>query len=275
MFPILFQLGSFTFSSLGVLVGLGFFIGFFIAWRRLAELGFDEEKIVDAFLFSSLIAFLFSRLFYVLSHFAQFSFSFIKWFFFWRFSGLSLAGAIIGFLIGSLYFAKKEKWDIFRVADELVFSLFPFLILAFLGQFFDGSNLGAETGIFWGVFFPSDMIRRHPVSFLGAILLFVTWIFFLKIERQWRVWKWYKSKKEGLLFFAFLAAFSFVTFLLAFLKPTGLYFVLVERLVGGLLVVVFLSLVYIRSGRKLREDFLLIKAGFLTLRLKYKKGKKL
>jgi phosphatidylglycerol:prolipoprotein diacylglycerol transferase len=259
MFPILFKIGDLSFSSLGVAVGLGFFIAFFIIWRRLKERGADEEKIVDAVLFSSLTGLIFSRVFFVFSHFQIFKFYLIRWAYFNRYPGFSYWGAIFGFLLGFYYFTKREKWPFFKMADELVFGLTVFSVLVHFGCLLDGSNLGAETGLFWGLFYPGDMVRRHPVSLFQAILSLLLWFYLLKIERIWRTWEWYKSKKEGFLILNFLIFSSLFEFLLAFLKPAGLYSSLIEK-AGGLSVLLISTLwLFFRSGRKLKEG------SFLTI----------
>jgi phosphatidylglycerol:prolipoprotein diacylglycerol transferase len=255
MFPILFKINNFYFSSLGIAVGLGFFVAFFLIWRRLKEINLEEEAAVDLFLFASLAALVFSRLGYVLFNLTEFRFEIVKWLFFHRYPGFSLWGAVLGFFWGLRLYSRREKWNFFKIADEVTFGLLPFLILAQLGMFLDGSNQGAETGLFWGMFFPGDPVRRHPVSLFALAAFLLIWVYFMKIDRLWRSWEWYKSQKDGFLFYLFLILSSLVVFLLAFLKPAGLYFSLLEKLVSGLVLGLSLILLYRRSGRKVREDW--------------------
>ena len=46
MFPILFSIGPVTIYTFGFLLGTGFFLASFLIWRRLRELGQQEEKII-------------------------------------------------------------------------------------------------------------------------------------------------------------------------------------------------------------------------------------
>jgi phosphatidylglycerol:prolipoprotein diacylglycerol transferase len=248
MFPILFKIGQYSFSSLGFLVGIGFFLAFFLIWRRLKEVGLEEEKVVDSFLFSSLAAFFAARIFYIGGHFDKFGLNLGRWFYINRFPGLSFWGAIVGFLGGFYYFARKEKWNYFKIGDELVFGLVPFAVLVQVGMFFDGANLGNETGLFWGIFFPGNMVRRHPISLFQAGFFLVLWLWLLRSERRWRGWSWYKSQKQGFLVLAFLILSSFFNFLLAFLKPAGLYSVLLEKIISFLVFLSFGVIFYFRSG---------------------------
>ncbi|MBN1263238.1 MAG: prolipoprotein diacylglyceryl transferase [Candidatus Pacebacteria bacterium] len=254
MFPILFQTGSYRFSSLGFLVGSGFFVSLFLIWRRLREMGLEEEKIIDVYLLASLMGAIFSRIFYVLGHPLAFGFDLVKWFHFGRFPGFSFIAGVLIFLIFFGYFAKKNKWNFYKISDELVFGLTLFLSLAAVGQFLDGSNLGGETGFFWGVFFPGDLVRRHPVSLFEGVLFLLLWFFLIKIERRWRSWSWYKSKKEGFLLIVFLGLVFLIKFLLAFLKPAGLYSTWAERIIYGLLVLSAGAWLYYRSGRRLKKE---------------------
>lgn len=255
MQPILFQIGSFKIYSLGLVVGLGFFGAFFLCWRRLKEAGINEEKAVDAFLFSALTGLVFSRGFQIVLNFDDFGFNLGRWLFLGRFPGLSFWGAIFGFFWGFAWMAKKEKWNFFRLADELVFGLAVFAALIHLGAFLDGSFLGAETGMFWGVFFPGDLVRRQPVGIFYFFLFVLLWGWLLRIERRWRIWEWYKSKKEGFLFLTFLIGSGLIYFLLAFLKPAGLYSTLREKVVSSLFLLLTGGFLYFRSGKKLTKDW--------------------
>jgi len=260
MLPILFQISSFQVSSLGVVVGIGFFLAFFIIWRRLKEMGLDEERVIDAILLATLVGFLGARLSYVLAHFADFRFNLVYWFSLYRFPGLSFWGAVVSFLLGFSFFARRQRWDILRVADELTFGLVPLAALVYFGAFLDGSFLGSETGLFWGVFFPGDMIRRHPVALFQSLLFILLWLFLLKIERIWRSWEWYKSQKVGFLTITFFGFSGLFEFWLAFLKAPRLYSSLINKLIGLFVFIGALAFLYWRAGRNPSQDWLILKA---------------
>ncbi|MFC1790016.1 prolipoprotein diacylglyceryl transferase [Patescibacteria group bacterium] len=274
MYPILFQIGQFSFSSIGVSLSLGFFICFFICWRRLRELGFNEEKIVDSFLLASLSGFIFARIIFALANWPRFGFNLAAWLYFPSFPGFSLWGAMSGFFVGFWFFSKKEKWSFYKLADQLVFGICLFALFAQIGMFLDGSNLGKETSALWGLYFPGDMVRRQPVSLFEAIFYLGIGILLLKIERAWRGWEWYKSQKDGFLFFLFFILLGFFKFSLAFLKPVGVYSSLVEKIVGLIIGGAFLGWGYWASGRQLSEDFSFFKKITLFNKREQKNGQK-
>lgn len=230
------------------------FLTAFIAWRRLLELGLNEEKIIDFIIIGGGFSLLLSRIFFIAENFPQFGFQLERWLFFGRYPGFSFWGGLIGFWLGLLWITKKQKWDFWQVGDEVIFGILPLLVLVQIGYFFDGSLLGRPTGMPWGVFFPGNLVRRQPVSLFAALAIFLIWIFLRRIERQWRIWEWYKSKANGLLTLSFWSLLLFSNLMLAFLKESKLYFFWGEFSLSLFGLIVSLGLIYRRAGRNLKED---------------------
>lgn len=223
MLPVLVSFGSFRLYTLGLFLAVGFFLYAFIVWRRLVELGFKEEKIIDFIMVGVVSGILVSRLSFIAQNFSKFGFFFERWLFFGRYPGFSFWGGVIGLLLGLIWFIKKEKWNFWQVGDEITFGVVPFLFLIQLGMFFDGSTPGRPTAMPWGMFFPGSLVRQHPVSLYAAIFLLLVWIFLLRIERKWRTWEWYKDKSSGFVVLTFITLLFFLTLLLAFLEGSKLY----------------------------------------------------
>lgn len=237
MLSVILSFGPVTLYSLGFLMAIGAFLLSFIIWRRLKDLGLKEEKVLDFIIISLLLGFLFARLFFLVEHFDKFGFSFSRWLLFVRYPGFSFWGWILGFFLSLRWFAKKEKWDFFRVADETTFGALPFLILIQAGQFLDGSGFGHFTGMPWGVFVPGSLLRRYPVSLFLATLLLLIWLLLLKVERHWRTWNWLKNKESGFISLMALMMTFFVSVPLAFLDDSKVYFYWLKI---GLMVVFFI-----------------------------------
>lgn len=236
MLPVLFSAGPLTIYTFGFFLAVGFFLAAFIIWRRLFDLGFKEEKIIDGIIFSAFWGLILSRVFYIFQNFEKFGFFLGRWVFFGRYPGFSFWGALIGTILGWFWFCRWQKWDFWRVADEVTFGILPFLFLAQLGAFFDGTGGGKPTSMPWGVFFPGSLVRQQPLCLFMAIFLFLIWVFLLKIERQWRTWSWYKSQAPGFIALISLGLIFLANFPLAFLKESRLYFYWLEiilSLVGG------------------------------------------
>ena len=133
MSPIIFSAGPVTIYSFGFLLAVGVFIKSFVIWRRLRDLGFKEEKILDFLILSLFFGLIFSRLIFIFENWSSFGFHLSRWFLFVRFPGFSVPGWLLGMLLALWRFVKREKWDFWRVIDEVTFGFLPFLILVQLG----------------------------------------------------------------------------------------------------------------------------------------------
>lgn len=254
MLPVLFSIGPITIYTFGFLLAVGFFLSSFLCWRRLKDLGLDEEKIIDFLLTLSISAFVFARFGFVLTHLTNFGLSPARWLLIGRYPGLSFWGAVLGGILSLVWFCRKARWDLWRVADEVILGFLPITVLIQMGCFFDGCLKGIPTSMPWGMFFPGDFIRRQPVSLFGALLFFLVWILLLRIERHWRTWVWYKSKAVGFISLSFLGLALMANFLLAFLEQGRIYYLWLKRgtsLLGFFLVAI---LFFKRSGIKIKRE---------------------
>lgn len=102
MLPVLLTLGPITVYSFSIALGIGFFLGVFIAWRRLRDLGLDEEKILDAIILGSICGLVFSKLIYFAEFYPQGGIFFLGWIG-WSFFNLFFVcqGSKMGFLADS------------------------------------------------------------------------------------------------------------------------------------------------------------------------------
>lgn len=253
MLPVLFSIGPITIYTFGFLLAVGFFLASFLIWRRLRDLGLDEEKIIDFLLSFSFFAFVFARIGFILTHSTEFGLTPARWFLLGRAPGLSFWGAILGGVLAMIWYCRKSRWDLWRVADEVVFGFLPFSVLIHLGCFFDGCCLGISTSMPWGMYFPGDFIRRQPVSLFGAILFFLIWVLLLRIERHWRTWGWYKSSAEGFISLCFFGLAFLTAFLLAILEEGRLYYLWFKKIAALLGFFLVLILFYKRSGIKVKK----------------------
>jgi len=238
MLTFLFSLGRVTFYTFGFFFAIGFFLAAFIVWRRLKDLGFKEEKIIDGIIFSTIFGLFVSRIFFIFQNFQNFRFSLSRWFLVNRYPGFSFWGGIGGTLLSLFLFCRKQKWNFWRVMDEVTFGILPFLFLIQLGTFLNGAGAGRPTDMFWGVFFPGGLVRQHPVSLFMAIFLLLIWLVILKIERHWRTWSWYKSQAPGFITLVWLGLMFLTNLPLAFLKESKLYFYWLEVILSLLGLVV-------------------------------------
>ncbi len=259
MYPALLTIGPVTIYTFSLFLFLGFFLATFLIWRRLKEQGWLEESILDFLFLATFLGIIFGRIVFIVTHFELFGFSVVRFFLINRFPGFSFWGGLLGAFLAMFYYIRKNRWDFWRVLDEVVFGLAPFAVLFHLGCFFDGCQLGRETSALWGVFFPGSLLRRQPVSLFEALAFFIIWLFLLRIERRWRTWEWYKSHAEGFLSLVFFILAFFFSFWLAFLEAGKVYWLYFKQLSSLILVAGAVVLLYRLSSRKIKEDLRLEK----------------
>ena len=92
--------------------------------------------------------------------------------------GMSFHGGLIGIIIASFLFSKKNKKDIFIFLDLVSIAAPIGILFGRISNFINGELVGKVTNSDWGVFFPDyDDKLRHPSqlyeAFLEGIILFI------------------------------------------------------------------------------------------------------
>lgn len=170
MFPVLFSIGKFTFSSFGLFLGLGFLAGIFLIWRLSRAWDLDEEKVLDLTILTSLCGLLGARIYFVLENWSYFAGDILKIIVFIRHPGFSFLGALAGGVLGMMYFTKRFKVDFWQFADIASVGFLAGVVLGNVGCFLGGCNIGVVSNFLYtplvGV-----VGKRFPVQILESILL--------------------------------------------------------------------------------------------------------
>ena len=101
----------------------------------------------------------------------------IEIFMIWN-GGMSFHGGLIGVIISSYLFSKKNKKDIFIFLDLVSITAPIGIFFGRISNFVNGELVGKITNSSWGVFFPNyDDKLRHPSqlyeAFLEGLVLFI------------------------------------------------------------------------------------------------------
>jgi prolipoprotein diacylglyceryltransferase len=255
MLPILFELPFFKIKSLTVLAFLALFFSAFVFWRKGREEHYNTFEIFDAFLLSGLFGFMIGRIFFVISHWANFSQNIFGIFNIVEKSGnmpfVALAAAVL-----FLYrYANKHKWDAFEILDFYVTAISLGMVFIYIGFFLDGSYGGTFTNLPWGIITIGTFEKTHPAQLYAFLYYLLAYIYLSKIEYVYRTLEWYRSGKKtaqsGFLFSTFLIMTATFHLLTETVRLPGLfianisldYFIYLAMLLFGLI------LLYRRSGR--------------------------
>ncbi len=83
-------------------------------------------------------------------------------------SGMSYHGAVIGFIISSYLFCKKNKVSFYFLADIAVLGVSAGYVFGRIGNFFNQELIGRATDVPWGIYIGNTL--RHPSQLYEAIL---------------------------------------------------------------------------------------------------------
>lgn len=210
---IAFQLGPLTVRWYGILMFLGFIIGYFILKKLAKEKNIKENLIDDYFLYIIIGTIVGARLFEVFFYEPFYYFSNpIKIFYIWE-GGLASHGAIIANVLITIWFCRKNKINFYDLADIIVI---PFALGASfirIGNFINQELVGKETNILGYKFDNYDKLR-YPVQLFQAfsnLILFCVLYLLRKLPR-------------GFIFWLFILLFSIFRFAIDFFKDLPFYY---------------------------------------------------
>lgn len=83
-------------------------------------------------------------------------------------SGMSYHGALIGFIIASYLFCRKNKISFWFITDIAVLGISAAYVFGRIGNFFNQELVGRATDVPWGIYVGETL--RHPSQLYEAIL---------------------------------------------------------------------------------------------------------
>ena len=116
----------------------------------------------------------------------------------WK-GGMSFHGALIGIIIASYFFSKKNKQELFVFLDLIAIVAPIGIFFGRIANFINAELIGKATNASWGIIYPMiDNIPRHPSQLYEAI--FEGIFLFIIMNKIY----FSKNYKEGSCSFAFL-----------------------------------------------------------------------
>lgn len=230
---MLFRLNSYAVYSFSLVVVISFLWGAFVFYKKAIESHFDDISVLDAVVYIAFWGFILGRLAFALLNWNEFSGRLSRIFFLKDFPGLSQWGMLAGLLVGLWFLAKRIKAKYIDWLDLVALGF-----SATLPVFFAGLCLIQFNWIYLGT----------------AIVLSLLFGYFWKAEDEYRTYSWYRNKrtqaKTGYISGAVLSLYGLLN-LIFFVIFKGK---LIDVLLSVFLIVAGIVLVYIRSGRTLKED---------------------
>jgi len=197
-----------SFNIYGLLIGIAVVVALLLIEKKGKEIGFEfKNYLFDLFVIFSLTI-IFARLWHVVTDFYLYQDSLIEAFYIWN-GGMSILGAILGYFVAVIVLSKIEKYEVLKLLDLIVFGL-PFAqSIGRWGNYFNQELYGWETNLPWGIMI--NGVKHHPLFLYESLLTFLFGIY---------IW-FFRKKSEigrGKIFLVYLSFYSFIRFLLDFLR---------------------------------------------------------
>ncbi len=223
---------------------LAYIFGILFGWIILKKFLQDEQKdfrnLDDLLTYMILGIIIGGRLgyvfFYNLGYYLN---NFFEIFMIWK-GGMSFHGGLIGIILSTLLFSKKNKYDPYIFLD-LISLVAPIgIFFGRLANFINSELYGKITEVSWGVkFIKIDNFYRHPSQLyeasLEGIILFI--ILFILVKKNF-------LKKRGLISSLFLILYSSFRFIIEFFREpdSQIGYIVLDLTMGQILCLIFFTL---------------------------------
>jgi len=161
MHPVLFQIGSLTIYSYGVLAAVGFLVGLWLAYRQAPRAGLNAHRVWNLGVYGILVALLVSKIWlifsawdYYIAHPAEiFSMATFQ-------SAGTFYGGILGGILWVVLYTHFQKMPLLAVLDVAAAPVALGHAIGRVGCFVAGCCYGKPTSLPWGVTFTSPVAER-------------------------------------------------------------------------------------------------------------------
>lgn len=221
MFPVLFNIGSFTLHTYGLLVALGFLAGIYTARAFARRFGQDEERIFNLAVYLALAAIVGAKLFLVFQDWRYYlhdpsslvSVGFLE-------SAGIFYGGVVGALLVLTLYVHRQKLRWLAVGDAVAPGVAIGHSIGRLGCFAAGCCYGKPTQGFWGVTF-HNAYSNATVGVPLNVPLYPTQLMESAAEALIFLLLWRLARRrafEGQLTAVYLLGYGVVRFLVDFLR---------------------------------------------------------
>ncbi|MCP4649260.1 MAG: prolipoprotein diacylglyceryl transferase [PVC group bacterium] len=240
MYPILWQIGSISIYSYGVMVAIGIMVSTYLCQFHAAKRGIEDEKIVDLIFWVIIFGLIGGRLLYVLLNLNDFVSQPLEIVKIYK-GGLIFHGSFIAGIITAFAFIKKTKMPLGKSLDLI--AVYAPLGHAFgrIGCFLNGCCYGHSTDVSWGVLFPGHMYHVHPTQIYSTVLLFGLCVFLYFRER--------KKLFDGQIISLYFILYGVMRFTMEFLRGDN------PAVLGGLSVFQIISIGLLIVGIIMYRNF--------------------
>ncbi|MFA5358292.1 MAG: prolipoprotein diacylglyceryl transferase [Patescibacteria group bacterium] len=221
---ILLQLGSLAIHWYGLLVVVGFVVGFLIMLFLFKKNNLSSDDAYDLFFYVIVFGIIGARLYYVFYAWQYYSQNLLDVFKIWH-GGLAIHGAIIAAIITIYFYSKRKKWSPWMIADVIATCVPLSLAIGRWGNYFNQELFGKPTTLPWSIPIEpanrpeqySNFTKFHPTFLYESILdLILFTVLFIWQKRRRR--EAGSEGQDGIITLFFLIGYSVIRFFMEFLR---------------------------------------------------------
>ena len=236
--PVAFSVFSLEFRWYSLAYVFGILIGWILAKKIFIKSYELREKFDDYITFLIIGIIIGGRLGYVIFYnFDYYSNNVFEIFKIWQ-GGMSFHGGLLGVIITTIWFAKRNDQDPYIYLDVVSYVAPIGIFFGRIANFINSELYGKETDLFWGVkFIKIDNLYRHPSqlyeAFFEGILLFII-LMYLRSKIS--------TKIPGFISAIFLIIYSIFIFVIEFFRVPDehLGYILFDLSMGQIISFIFL-----------------------------------
>lgn len=187
MYPVFFNIGSFSLHTYGLFVALGLLTAVAVSKKLGKSCGISPQTISDLFFVIILSAVVGARLLYVVINFEYYQRNFLEIFKIWN-GGLVFFGGFLAAVIACAVYIKHHKHDLWQIADVLAPGVALGHAIGRIGCLFAGCCYGRECDLPFAIRFNHPLtlapmgVDLHPTQIymvISNLLLFsILWFLF-------------------------------------------------------------------------------------------------
>lgn len=249
-----FHLGPLTIQSWGLMVALGFIAGILLILWQAKQAGDKTDKLLDLVLWIFIASMIGSRVFYVLLFWSDFAGHLVDALKIWN-GGMVFYGGLLGALLVFVWFSRRHRMNLWRLADWLAPALAIGTAIGRIGCHLIQDHPGRITAVAWGIMVDGSL--RHETA---MYLVFSNLAIFLIL------WFWFRKSRlpVGSLFGIYLIWEGITRFVIDFFRATDLpnsdprfAALTISQYIGiGLVIAGIIILMYLRRHRPTSQLFL-------------------
>ncbi|GAB6088469.1 prolipoprotein diacylglyceryl transferase [Spirochaeta dissipatitropha] len=206
MHNVLFSIGPFTLTLLGLFSALGMTAGLILVRRIAGQKAYDENQLLSIGLVAILSAIVGARLYYAIVFSPEYFLAHPMRIFAFHEGGLSIQGGLLGGIIGTVLYCRIRQYSFWQAADIFAPGIILGQAIGRIGC--DVFGIPASRSFFWTVQVQGEYL--HPVQIYESLLNYALFLLIWRLRDR--------THRHGELFLIYAIGFAFNRFVVEFFR---------------------------------------------------------